>query len=174
MYLIKHLKTVLIHKYHVFRACIDCGIPFRGLVHDLSKLSLSEIYIYKYYSGTYSPIVNEKKSIGYSSAWQHHKCRNKHHWQYWLDEEDGSIYPIKIPIKYLIELVCDYIGAGKAYDKTKWTKDTPLNYYNTQKDKIIMHKDSKQLLEDIFIMISEEGWYKASRYLKTLKEYPKY
>ena len=32
-----HLKTILKHKYWVFHYARMAGIPFRGLVHDLSK-----------------------------------------------------------------------------------------------------------------------------------------
>ena len=32
-----HLKTVTRHRTLVLKHCILCGIPFRGLVHDLSK-----------------------------------------------------------------------------------------------------------------------------------------
>ena len=39
----------------------------------------------KYYQGTQSPNNAERKDKGYSSAWLHHKGRNKHHYEYWMD-----------------------------------------------------------------------------------------
>ena len=38
-----HLKTVFTHKYWVFKYCCKCGMPIRGLLHDMSKLSPSEL-----------------------------------------------------------------------------------------------------------------------------------
>jgi len=170
---LKHLKTILKHKLYVLKACIDCGIPYRGLKHDLSKLSPIEFFSSaKYFVGSSSPIAKEKSAIGYSKAWQHHKGRNTHHWQYWLDEECGSIYAIKLPIKDLIELVCDWIGAEKAYLPV-WNEQEPLNYYNKQKDLMILHPETRALLEDIFISIATDGWKETSKELRKLKEYPK-
>lgn len=45
-----HLKNVIQHKWIVFCLCCKAGIPFRGIVHDLSKFSLTEfIQGVKYY-----------------------------------------------------------------------------------------------------------------------------
>ena len=40
----KHLHTVNVHRFKVFCLCCRAGIPFRGLVHDLSKYSF-EVYL---------------------------------------------------------------------------------------------------------------------------------
>ena len=37
--LILHFNLVNKHRYKVFKLCVKAGIPFRGLVHDLSKYS---------------------------------------------------------------------------------------------------------------------------------------
>lgn len=59
----KHLNTVCTHKWVVFKLCCKAGIPFRGLVHDLSKFSPTEFWeSVKYYQGTSSPIVAAKKA----------------------------------------------------------------------------------------------------------------
>ena len=42
MNFIGHLKTVLKHKWQVFKLSIKAGIPLRGLMHDLSKFSYIE------------------------------------------------------------------------------------------------------------------------------------
>ena len=34
---LKHLKLITKHKWVVFILCCKIGIPWRGLVHDLSK-----------------------------------------------------------------------------------------------------------------------------------------
>lgn len=45
-----HLKNIIQHKWIVFGLCCKAGIPFRGIVHDLSKFSPTEfIQGVKYY-----------------------------------------------------------------------------------------------------------------------------
>ena len=83
---IKHFITITKHKYEVFKLCCKAGIPFQGLIHDNSKYSFTEFFISaKFYTGINSPIMRERKKYGYSKAWIHHKGRNKHHFEYWLD-----------------------------------------------------------------------------------------
>lgn len=84
--IIKHFNLVNKHRFIVFKLCLKAGIPFRGLVHDLSKYSFTEFFeSAKYFTGNCSPIKICKKDIGYSKAWLHHKGRNKHHHEYWYD-----------------------------------------------------------------------------------------
>ena len=115
MKIFKHFKTILKHKIIVGTLCIRCGFIWRGLMHDNSKFSPIEFFSgAKYYQGTGSPINAEKKALGYSRGWQHHKGRNPHHWEYWIDNVGTRANdPIKMPFKYVIEMLCDYIGAGK-------------------------------------------------------------
>lgn len=39
----------------------------------------------KYLQGNRSPNNAEREATGYSRAWLHHKGRNKHHYEYWID-----------------------------------------------------------------------------------------
>ena len=112
----KHLKKILIYKYWVGLYCFKCGLYWRGLVHDLSKFSPTEFFeSIKYYQGNSSPINAAKKDKGYSKAWQHHKGRNKHHYEYWTDNYDSGTTCIKMPFIYAVEMLCDYLGAAHAY-----------------------------------------------------------
>lgn len=115
-----HLRTVLTHKKWVFYYCCKAGIPLQGLVHDLSKFSPTEFMeSINYYTGTHSPIDECKKKNGVSYAWMHHKGRNPHHYEYWQDNFDKGGQPIKMPYKYAVELLCDYLGAGRAYQRER-------------------------------------------------------
>ena len=77
---LKHFITVTRHRHKVFVHCVKVGIPLQGLLHDLSKYSLTEFVPgAKYYRGNRSPNEAEREDIGYSKAWMHHKGRNKHH-----------------------------------------------------------------------------------------------
>ena len=65
----RHFKKVCTHKHWVFYYCCKVGIPFQGLVHDLSKFSPTEFWeSVKYYQGTSSPIDACKKENGWSAA----------------------------------------------------------------------------------------------------------
>ncbi|MBO7726058.1 MAG: catalase, partial [Thermoguttaceae bacterium] len=69
-----HLKTVLLHKYWVFRYALIAGIPLRGLVHDLSKFSPTEFgQSVSFYSGKRSPIHYAREANSFSTAWLHHR-----------------------------------------------------------------------------------------------------
>ena len=58
---VKHLGLVNRHRWMVFKLCAKAGIPYRGLVHDLSKYSITEFWeSVKYYNGSRSPIEFEK------------------------------------------------------------------------------------------------------------------
>lgn len=70
----------------------------------------------------------------------HHKGRNKHHYEYWQDNFDNGGKPIEMPMKYKKEMLCDYLGAGKAYYGKDFTFQKELDWWNTKKNKpIAMH-----------------------------------
>ncbi len=96
-----HLKTVLLHKYWVFRYALAAGIPFRGLLHDLSKFSPTEFgQSVRYYTGSRSPIHYAREANSFSTAWLHHRGRNRHHFEYWVDNTaDGALMTLPMPFR---------------------------------------------------------------------------
>ena len=153
----KHIHLVNKHRFLVFKLSIKAGIPFQGLMHDLSKYSPTEFFeSIKYYSGDKSPIINAKRDKGYSEAWLHHKGRNKHHWEYWYDPTLNNP-GIVMPLKYFKELVCDNLAAGMAYQGNKWTKEYQLTYWNRIKEKSDMDNNIKLLLDKIYNDIAKHG-----------------
>lgn len=178
--LLKHLKTIRTHRKWVRKACFKMGIPWQGLTHDLSKYSLTELSICKYYTGKGSPHEECRRQIGYSPSWIHHFHKQKHHYQYWLeDNENGEWYGIKIPFKYVIEQLADFIGAGKAYNSKGWTVEAPQEYWDRCcEGKRIMHPESlyliKKLLWNLHEAESEKAfyqWFKENKkYLKKMYE----
>lgn len=118
----KHLKVIITHKWWVFYYACKLGIPWQGFWHDMSKFSPTEFFeSIKYYKGTSSPIPECKKDKGYSLAWQHHKGRNPHHYEYWTDNYDTGTTTIKMPYKYVLELIADYLAAGRTYQGKNFT-----------------------------------------------------
>ena len=119
---ILHFNLVNKHRFLVFKLCIKAGVPFRGLIHDLSKYSPTEFFeSVKYFTGDKSPISKCKKENGYSKAWLHHKGRNKHHIEYWYDYAAPEETPL-MPYKYTVEMIGDTLAAGMTYMKKDWTK----------------------------------------------------
>ena len=165
---LRHFNTICKHKYYVFVECRHCGITLRGLLHDLSKFGVTEfISSAKYFQGNRSPIEAEKEAIGYSAAWLHHKSHNKHHWEYWTDFDDnGNVIANKMPYNYVIEMVCDYIGAGKAYNKEKWTQEEPLKYWHKVRKGRYFHPDTEKLALSCLTIIAKEGMQNFYSYVK--------
>ena len=168
--LIKHLKIIHTHRKFVRKACFKMGLFWRGLLHDLSKYSITEMLICKYYSGKRSPHQNAREVLGYSPSWIHHYHTNKHHFQFWWDEsEEGQIIPMKMPYKYVIESFADMLGASKAYNLNAWQPPMLLDYWETKcVGKRIMHEDSIELVDRLIRELTELGeeaffvWYKEN------------
>lgn len=154
----RHLKTVLKHKWIVFKLSIKVGIPIRGLFHDLSKFSITEFWeSVKYFEdGKRSPLANSREVQGYSLAWLHHKGRNKHHLEYWVDM-DLKEQPI-IPKKYLFEAICDKLSASMVYEGKNWNNSSELNYWkNKEKEKMIMNPRINEFITEVFTEVSQKG-----------------
>ena len=118
----KHFHKICTHKRWVFHYCRKAGITWRGFWHDMSKFSPTEFWeSVKYYQGTASPIDAAKKDKGWSKAWMHHKGRNTHHYEYWQDNFDKGGEALIMPFKDTLELICDYLGAGRAYMGKKFS-----------------------------------------------------
>ena len=158
-YKIKHFKTVMKHKAIVYKECKACGIVWQGITHDLSKFSPIEFCSSaKYFQGDKSPIEAEKAKKGYSEAWLHHKGHNKHHWEWWTDfGPDGEIIANKIPSRYVIEMICDWIGAGMVYGGEKWTQSEPLAYYYKVRHGRHFHPETEALIIYLLEIIQEKG-----------------
>lgn len=152
-----HFKLITKHRWIVFKLCTKAGLPWRGLVHDLSKYSPTEFFeSAKYYVGYKSPIQVAREKREYSSAWLHHKGRNKHHEEYWYDFNAPIKAPV-IPYKYTIEMLCDNLSAGIVYKGKDFTNDYPLWYWKNVKNKELFHPKMQKFFEDIFMEISKKG-----------------
>ena len=159
--IIKHFNLITRHRWVVFKLCCKAGIPYRGLVHDLSKYSPTEFWeSVKYYNGNVSPILFAKRKQGYSKAWLHHKGHNKHHYEYWIDyptNKDAGLVGMKMPVKYVVEMFCDRVAASRNYNKEKYTDADALNYYLKGKGHYVIHPDTDRLLHKLLKMLAEHG-----------------
>ena len=168
---LKHFKTITHHRHKVIANCFRAGIGLQGLKHDLSKYSPTEfIPGAKYYQGTRSPNESEREHYGYSKAWLHHKGRNKHHFEYWVDVniETKKYGPVKMPYNYLAEMFCDRVAASKIYGRERYDDSYALNYFLNGKGKRAMHPETSAELEKMLRLLSEEGEEKAFAYVKSM------
>ena len=154
----------------VMKHCFKVGLYKQGLLHDLSKYSPSEfIPGVKYYQGNRSPNNAQREAEGCSTAWLHHKGRNKHHYEYWIDytsDKDAVMAGMKMPVNYVIEMFCDRVAASKIYNKEKYTDSDALKYYLKGKGKYIMHPQTEKQLVKLLVMLSEKGEEAAFEYIK--------
>lgn len=171
---IKHFCTITKHRHTVMLHCFKAGIFLRGLLHDLSKYSPTEFIAgVKYYQGTRSPNEAEREDLGYSTAWLHHKGKNRHHFEYWNDVNPKTkVYaPVKMPLNFLKEMFCDRVAASKIYQGKNYTDAHPYDYFARGRARDYMHEETAQLLEKLLVMLKEKGEKETFKYIKTLKEY---
>ena len=166
----KHFKTITYHKYLVCKGCFKVGLYRQGLLHDMSKYSPSEFLVgARYFQGDRSPNNAEREAIGYSSAWLHHKGRNKHHYEYWCDYSSrvpGGILTVPMPDRYIAEMFMDRVAACKVYKKEAYTDCSPLEYYQMGKDPAPMHEYTREVLEKLLIMLAEKGEKETCQYIR--------
>ena len=176
--LIGHFRTITKHRHAVIRNCRRAGSLWQGLRHDVSKYSPTEfIPGVKYYVGTRSPNELERADKGYSAAWLHHKGRNRHHFEYWSDYNpvERRVGPVKMPLRYVIEMVCDRMAASKIYLGDKYTDASALEYFVHGKSHRVIHPETSDLCERLLTMLADEGEEKTFAYMRRLlkenKEY---
>ena len=177
MHPVQHFKTITEHRKLVRKYCLRLGLVWQGLTHDLSKYSPVEFWRgARYYQGTRSPNDQERRETGVSRAWLHHKGRNKHHFEYWIDytiAPDGTVGfgGNKMPKRYIAEMFCDRMAACKIYLKEKYTDAAPYDYYNRARKWTMIHPETGAELEKMLLVLKEEGEEAAFAFIrKWLKE----
>ena len=166
-----HLSTVCKHRALVRKHCFKLGLYRQGITHDLSKFSMTAFLMGgKYYQGDKSPNFAERKAKnGYSYAWLHHKGRNKHHLEYWIDYDlsDGAtMMGLEMPPKFLAEMFCDRVAASKTYRGNAYKNSDPYEYLMLVKDHYIIHPNTLLELEKIMLILKDEGEEAAFNYVK--------
>lgn len=139
----KYASYVIRHKWYVFIECCKCGMPIRGILHDLSKLLPSEWFPYaNYFYGNNRSVAVDK---AFDFAWLLHQKRNRHHWQWWmLPEDDGGTKILPMSYEARLEMIADWRGAGKAMRKP----NTNAWYFKNCK-RIQLHPDTRYWVESI-------------------------
>ena len=157
---LKYLHYIVRHKWYVMYECFKKGLIWRGLLHDLSKFYPSEFVPYaNYFYGNKSDIKKGRNSTGYYKptdtgdvafdfAWLLHQKRNRHHWQWWiLPEDNGGVKILEMQEVYRTEMLCDWIGAGKAQGhfspEDDYLQET-RNWWNANNHKMQLHPNTRK------------------------------
>ena len=166
-----HLSTITRHKIEVTKLCFRCGLIKQGLLHDMSKYSPIEFWSgVKYYQGYRSPIDAEREDLGFSKGWLHHKGRNRHHWEYWVDKNYAKVEFIvqPMPLNYLLEAACDKVAASKIYNKENYYDGSAYDFLMKGRDKIFMQEPNFSRHIKLLGFLKENGEEKALAYYKDL------
>ncbi len=162
-----HLRTINHHKWLVMKLCFKIGLYRQGILHDLSKYMPSEFLSgIRYYQGFRSPNAKEREVKGYSFAWLHHKGRNKHHWEFWVDFTTQGAIPTKMPKRYVLEMFCDRVAASKTYQKEKYHDGSAFEYYDARKQYYVLDQEAMALLEHLLVYLKDHGEEETCRYIK--------
>lgn len=159
----KYLVYLVRHKWFVLIAGLRIGAPlWRLLIHDWSKFLPSEwfpyvSYFYRDNSGEGLEAIGEYGLVEmapygffaedrFNIAWNLHQKRNKHHWQFWVLQQDcGDRFPLPIPNHYIREMVADWAGAGRAITG-KWGVCT---WYAKNKHVIVLRTEVRGKVEKL-------------------------
>lgn len=146
MYL-KYFWRVLIHKWYVLCAGFWTVPIWRLLWHDYSKLSKTEFgpYARRFCSGRAGLTDHSADPDEWQRAWLHHWHKNPHHWEHWVRISDHGVIPLKMPLTYVLEMIADWKGAGKAYTGSNDCKP----WYLANRDKMVLHPHTQAQIEDL-------------------------
>lgn len=162
-----YFKYVLRHKWYVFWACIELGVPlWIAILHDWDKFLPAPFISYArhFYDANGKPI-SRRDATGYykplgtpdatfNRALASHLHRNKHHWQHWslpMPSHSGQaqiIETIEMPVASLLEMIADWKGAGRANGQP----DTQA-WYMANKDKMYLHSMTRAHIEMILKVV---------------------
>lgn len=125
-------------------------------MHDKSKYSDVEFipYLNHFYPQDGSNVSdNDKDDPEFDTAWLMHIHSNPHHWQYWtLIRDSGGKLGIDIPIKYVLEMLCDWHSFSALYPES-----TAYKWFNDNKSKMTFSDNTLKLI---------------NKYIKVFKDNP--
>ena len=145
-----YLLYVLRHRWFVMVECFRRGLYWQGLMHDLDKFLPDEFFPYADFfnskrrdkTGYYKP--TDTGHAGFDMAWLRHVHRNRHHWQHWTQATEDGLRLFDIPRKHVIEMVCDWIGAGRA----QYSETNAAQWFAANNHKMQLTPTTKAMIEE--------------------------
>lgn len=158
---LKYLRYIVIHKWFVALACFRRGLYWQGIIHDWSKFLPSEWFPYaRFFYARVDERLRQSavRQLGhdpftpdsvhrdrFNVAWLKHQHRNPHHYQFWiLRNDDGTTVALEMPRRYVLEMLSDWDGAGRAI--TGKSGRTPL-WYAKNREKIVLHPKTREWVD---------------------------
>lgn len=118
--------------------------------HDASKYSEEEYIPYREH---FYPINDEEKlkTEAFEQACRHHIKNNKHHWDYWLNDDNELDIPDEQEYKlYCVERCCDWLSMACQHDEPS------SQWYNANKEYITMPDYGWELCDEIMSKVPEK------------------
>lgn len=150
----RYARYVARHKRFVFQASRRLDVPLLGVLHDLSKLRPDEWRPYA--ESFYGPWPYAERPAAvkraFDVAWLAHIHRNRHHPAHWVLRNDtDGVALLKMPERYVREMVADWVGAGMAIKGHGWDRagEATRGWWAANKDRsgYAMHPDTLALVE---------------------------
>lgn len=119
--------------------------------HDISKYCSDEYEPYLHHFYPTCP-DHERETEAFELACRHHIRNNKHHWDFWLNEDTGELnVPDEREYKlYCVERVCDWLAMAKQHNEYK------TDWWDANKDAIKLTDYGRELIEDLFKHIPDD------------------
>lgn len=129
-------------------------------MHDMSKFGFTEFFAYtdRFYRHDESP----KARYAFDVAWLHHIHVNPHHWQHWILQSDvEGVKVLRMPEKYVKEMVADWRGVGLALGKGR---DNAITWYIKNKDTMALHPQTRSRVETLLGVAVPAGYHDIVEY----------
>lgn len=126
---------------------------------DHDKTKYDEVEYYPYLRHFYPTCKEDtQRTEEFEQACRHHIRNNKHHWDFWLNEETGELdindeFDYKI---HTIERVCDWLSMAKQHDEGK------RDWYDANKDSIQQPDYGWEITDYLFDIIPDDYYLNLS------------
>lgn len=129
--------------------------------HDKSKYKEPEwsAYLHHFYPTNDEESMMEEE---FDTAVKHHISNNKHHWNYWIDDNNKLIKDIDKDeyLLYTVERICDWLAMAAQHD------ESATDYWDVNKDFVVQPKYARKLCDEIYSKIPKDfskGMFKITR-----------
>ena len=75
---------------------------------------------------------------------------------------------MKMPLRYVCEMVCDRVAASQIYLGDRYTDASPWEYYERSKTHYLLHPETRALLEELLKMVRDLGHDRTFEHMKYL------
>ena len=116
--------------------------------------------------------ITQNVRYGVSTAWLHHKGRNKHHYEHWVDysinDPEHVIMGRKCPADMWQEMVMDRISASRTYLGDAYGQSQAVGIFPEKQAEAVVCTSPrrKKELEGLLRILNDKGEEKALWYIK--------